>query len=73
MEMIKMASAYAVPVIFASIVCFGLYKEVKVFEAFVEGAREGISKQSASFSACRTSCCDGVFQTSGALDLLCIL
>lgn len=71
MEMIKMASAYAVPVIFASIVCFGLYKEVKVFEAFVEGAREGISTTVRIIPPLvGLLVAMGVFRTSGALDLL---
>lgn len=70
MEMIKMVSAYAVPVIFTGIICFGLYREVNVFEAFADGAAEGISTivriippLVGLFVAV------GVFRASGALDL----
>ena len=41
--MMKTVSLYIIPLIFAIIVLYGFYKKVNVFEAFLEGAAEGVA------------------------------
>lgn len=43
LSVLSALSAYAVPVIFLIILGAGLYKEINVYDAFVEGAKEGFS------------------------------
>ena len=62
-------SSYAVPVIFIFILGFGMIKDVNVYDAFVEGAAEGITtiiKILPSLVGLMTAV--GVFRASGALD-----
>lgn len=64
-------SLYAVPVLFLIILGSGLLRNVKVYDAFVEGAAEGIStviKILPSLVGLLTAV--GVFRASGALDYL---
>lgn len=64
-------SLYAVPVIFIIILCFGLIKDVKVYDAFVDGAKEGVTtviKILPSLVGLMTAV--GVFRASGALDFI---
>ncbi|MCX7708867.1 MAG: spore maturation protein [Clostridia bacterium] len=71
MEAIKSISAYAIPAIFLIILSCGMYKEIKVFDAFVEGAKEGITtivKIIPSLVGLLVAV--GIFRASGALDLL---
>lgn len=67
-------SLYAVPVLFLLILGVGLFKDVKVYDAFVEGAREGITtivKILPSLVGLMTAV--GVFRASGALDVVIFL
>ena len=62
-------SLYAVPVLFLLILGIGLYQDVKVYDAFIEGAREGITtiiKILPSLVGLMTAV--GIFRASGALD-----
>jgi len=70
-EYIKALSILAVPALILIILLLGLWKKVKVYEQFVEGAKEGF----------RTSvriipylvamlCAIGMFRASGAMDML---
>lgn len=71
MEIIKTVSSYALPVIILSILCIGIYREVKVYDIFVEAAREGITTVIRILpSLVGLLVAIGVFRASGALDLL---
>lgn len=62
-------SIYAVPVIFVFILVFGMLKDVKVYDVFIEGAKEGVAtiiKILPSLVGLMTAV--GVFRASGALD-----
>jgi spore maturation protein B len=64
-------SLYAVPLLFLLILSVGLAKNVKVYDAFVEGSSEGIStviKIMPPLIGLLTAV--GVFRASGALDFL---
>lgn len=71
MEIIKTVSVYAIPAIFLIILTTGIYKEVKVYEVFIEGAKEGISTVLRIIpSLVGLLVAISVFRASGALDLL---
>jgi len=71
METIKIVSSYALPAIILVILCIGLYKEVKVYDIFVESAKEGITTVIKIMpSPVGLLVAIGVFRASGALDLL---
>ncbi|MCX7923777.1 MAG: spore maturation protein [Clostridia bacterium] len=71
MEIIKTLSIYAVPAIFLAILAAGVYKDIKVYDVFVEGAKEGISTIIRIIpSLVGLLVAVGVFRASGALDLL---
>jgi len=71
MELIKTISTYAIPTMFLVILCSGVYKEVKVYDAFVEGAKEGIETVVRIIpSLVGLLVAVGVFRASGALELL---
>jgi spore maturation protein B len=71
MDIIKTLSAYAIPAIFLAILCAGMYREVKVYDVFVEGAKEGISTVVRIIPPLvGLLVAIGVFRASGALDLL---
>ncbi len=71
MEIMNMLSSYAVPVIFLGILSIGMYKDVKVYDVFIEGAKEGISTIVRIIpSLVGLMVAVGVFRASGALDLL---
>ncbi|PKM51144.1 MAG: spore maturation protein [Firmicutes bacterium HGW-Firmicutes-7] len=42
MKMLMLFSDVMIPLIFVTIICIGLSKKVPVFDAFIEGAKEGI-------------------------------
>lgn len=64
-------SGYAIPVIFLLILVFGIYKEVKVYDIFVEGAKEGIATIIRIIpTLVGLMVAVGVFKASGALELL---
>lgn len=71
MGVIKILSTYAIPTIFLIILCMGMYKEVKVYDVFVEGAKEGaaaVIKILPSLVGLMVAV--GVFRASGALELI---
>lgn len=71
MEILRIISVYAVPVIFFSILSVGLYNNIKVYDVFVESAKEGITtiiKIIPPLVGLMVAI--GVFRASGALDLL---
>lgn len=71
MELIKALSVYAIPVIFVLILSVGLIKEVKVYDVFVESAKDGITTIVRIMpSLVGLLVAIGVFKASGALDLL---
>lgn len=71
MQIIKMLSDYAIAAIFLIILSLGLYKEVKVYDVFVEGAKEGITTIVRIIPPLvGLLVAIGVFRASGALDLL---
>lgn len=64
-------SKYAIPVIFLLILSMGLGKEVKVYDAFLEGAKEGFTTVIRIIPALiGLMVAIGVFRASGALDTL---
>ncbi|NLP13746.1 MAG: spore maturation protein [Clostridium sp.] len=71
MNIIKELSIYAIPAIFLIILCVGMYKEVKVYDVFIEGAKEGITTVLKIIpSLVGLMVAVGVFRASGALNLL---
>lgn len=71
MEVIKLLSDYAIPAIFLVILSVGMYKDVKVYDVFVEGAKEGVTTVVRIIpSLVGLLVAIGVFRASGALDLL---
>ncbi|NLC69418.1 MAG: spore maturation protein [Clostridiaceae bacterium] len=66
-----MLADYAIPVILLVILCVGLYRDVKVFDTFIEGAKEGIAtvlRIIPSLVGLFTAI--GVFRASGAMELM---
>jgi len=71
MEAVKLVSSFAIPGIFLVILGAGVYRDVKVFDAFVDGAREGFATVVKIIpSLVGLMVAVGVFRASGALDLL---
>lgn len=71
MAMIKIVSNYALPMVILCILIIGLYRDVKIFDVFLEGAREGITvviKIIPPLVGLMVAI--GVFRASGALDLV---
>lgn len=74
MEIIKAASQYAIPVLFLLILGFGLFREVKVYDVFAEGAKEGITTIVRIIpTLVGLIVAVNVFRASGALDFLVFL
>ncbi len=70
-EAITVLSKYAIPTIFLLILSAGMYREVKVYDVFVEGAREGFTTVIRIIpSLVGLLVAVGVFKASGAMDLL---
>ena len=68
---IKTVSAFAVPLVVASILVHGYIKGVKVYEVFVEGAAEGIKTSLRILPyLIAILMAIGVFRSSGAMDIL---
>lgn len=64
-------SSLIIPGTIAFILCFGLIKKVNVFDAFLSGAKEGISTSIQIMPALiALMTCVGMFKASGALDIL---
>ena len=71
MEIIKTLSVYAIPLVFLVILGTGIYRDVKVYDVFVDGAKEGIATIIRIIpSLVGLLVAVGVFRASGALDLL---
>lgn len=71
MNIVSFMSSYAIPIIFLFILATGMYKEIKVYDVFVEGAKEGISTVVRIIPALvGLMVAIGVFRASGALDLI---
>lgn len=71
MELFKTVSQYAVPVLFLLILVMGLVTEVKVYDVFAEGAKEGIATIVRIIpTLVGLIVAVGVFRASGALDFL---
>ncbi|WP_265446814.1 spore maturation protein [Acetivibrio straminisolvens] len=71
MSLVKELSSYAIPALFFVILCVGLYRGVKVYDVFLEGAKEGIDTVVRIIPPLvGLMVAVGVFRASGALDLL---
>jgi len=71
MEIVTKLSSYAIPTIFLIILSAGMYKEIKVYDVFVEGAKEGITTVFRIIPPLvGLMVAIGVFRASGALDLI---
>ncbi|NMB96981.1 MAG: spore maturation protein [Clostridiaceae bacterium] len=71
MNIIKIVSDYAVPVTILLILVIGLYRNVKVYDIFVEGAKDSITTVIRIIpSLVGLFVAIGVFRASGAMDLL---
>lgn len=71
MNVVKDLSVYAIPAIFLIILSAGMYKDIKVYDVFVEGAKEGINTVLRIIPPLvGLMVAVGVFRASGALDLL---
>jgi spore maturation protein B len=71
LALINLISLYAIPALFLIILSTGLYKNVKVYDVFTEGAREGLTivlKIIPSLVGLMVAV--SVFRTSGALDIV---
>lgn len=71
MSIINSLPKYIIPAVLLIILSTGIYKKVKVFDVFVEGAKEGIStilKIAPLLLGLFVSI--GIFRASGALDIL---
>ena len=74
MEFFKALSLYAIPVLFLIILGFGLIRGIKVYDTFVEGAREGITTIVRIIpTLVGLIVAVAVFRASGALDFLVFL
>lgn len=71
MYIIKAISMYAIPVIFVVILFAGIVKEVRVYDVFVESAKDGVTTIIRIIpSLVGLLVAIGIFKASGALDLL---
>lgn len=71
MDIIKIVSNLAIPAIFLAILSAGAYRDVKVYDVFVEGAKEGLATVIRIVpSLVGLLVAVGVFRASGALELL---
>lgn len=71
MDIIRILSQYAIPLVFLIILGIGAYKDVRVYDEFVEGAKEGIATVVRVIPPLvGLLVAIGVFRASGALDLL---
>jgi spore maturation protein B len=67
----KSISTYAIPVIFLLIIFSGIYKNVKVYDVFIDSAKEGIATVLRIMpSLIGLMVAIGVFRASGALDYI---
>jgi spore maturation protein B len=70
MNIIRRLADFAIPFTFLLILIIGLYKEIKVFDTFMEGAKEGIETVLRIMpSMIGLFLAIGVFRASGAMEL----
>lgn len=70
-EYINALSIIAVPALVVSILVLGVWKKVKVYEEFVEGAKEGFTTSVRIIPyLVAMLCAIGMFRASGAMDFL---
>ncbi len=69
-DIFNTSSKYIIPLLLAGIPCYGVFKKVKVYEVFVEGAKEGfdIAIRIIPYLVAILVAI-GMFRASGALDL----
>lgn len=71
MELIKLASNFAIPTMIFFILTHGLTKDVQVYDCFVDGAKEGINTTIRILpSLVGLLVAVGVFRESGAMELI---
>ncbi len=71
LEIMQLLSKFAIPFMIVGIISYGIIKNVKVYESFTEGAKDGFAtaiRIIPSFVAMLVAI--GVFRESGAMDLL---
>lgn len=71
LKFVQTISKYAIPFLFIGIVLYGMFKKVKVYESFTEGAKDGFhtAVRIIPFLVAMLVAI-GVFRASGAMDLL---
>lgn len=71
LKFVQAISKYAIPFLFIGIVLYGMFKKVKVYESFTEGAKDGFhtAVRIIPFLVAMLVAI-GVFRASGAMDLL---
>lgn len=70
LEVIDILSKYAIPFMIVGIILYGMKRKVRVYESFIEGAKDGFTtaiRIIPSFVAMLVAI--GVFRESGAMDL----
>ena len=71
LDLLKILSTLAVPLVILMIVGIGAFKKVKVYEEFVEGAKEGFTTAIRIIPyLVAMLCAIGMFRASGAMDFL---
>lgn len=69
--MLTQIGSYAIPAVMAGIILFGLIKKVDIFDAFLEGAKEGaITTFQIMPAILAILTAIGMFKASGAMDML---
>ncbi|MCX6641148.1 MAG: spore maturation protein [bacterium] len=69
--LLKVASDWAIPILAAGIVLIALLRKVKIYEVFIEGAKEGFNVGVRIIPyLVAILCAIALFRASGALDLL---
>src|SRR5699024_2461946 len=71
LKFVQSISKYSIPFLFIGIVLYGMFKKVKVYESFTEGAKDGFhtAVRIIPFLVAMLVAI-GVFRASGAMDLL---
>jgi len=68
---INLVAVFAIPFIIGSFVLYGIFKKVRVYETFVEGAKEGFNTAVRIIPyLVAMLVAIGIFRASGAMDLL---
>lgn len=60
-----------IPLLFAIVVIYGVYKKINVFDIFIEGAKDGLSTSVRIIPALvALMTCVGMFKASGGIDII---